>query len=255
MSRAPIALSPALPSELLTYVLTHQTYPTTLIICQSRSTFLSSLLNTTQHTSPKAYPLAQEETREPHLEHTLPPPRHPLLIPTLHQVATSRYIHLIFIPTLSHLRSYLAVFPHEPGSIEHPEQKFDKLRKKTQLLVVYGLVELHRDTSEWSAQGLGNSLAALFEAGWRNERKIVVLEERKIDDGDEGLGGLGEGNVERKTWRCWQERVPILNGSVRRAGLESEDGSWSGRTVEMGRILGRWFRFGRGDWDGDVDYC
>jgi hypothetical protein len=153
----------------------------------------------------------------------------------------------------------LAVFPHEPGPIEHPEQKFDKLRKKTQLLVVYGLVELHRDTSEWSAQGLGNSLAALLEAGWRTERKIVVLEERKIDGDDVGrdedLGGLGEGSVEGKTWRCWQERVPMLNGSVRRAGLESEDGGWSGRTVEMGRILGRWFRFGRGDWDGDVDYC
>jgi hypothetical protein len=39
----------------------------------------------------------------------------------------------------------------------------------------------------------------------------------------------------------------MLNGSVRRAGLESEEGGWSGRTVEVGRILARWFKFRKGD--------
>lgn len=115
--------------------------------------------------------------------------------------------------------------------------------------MVYGLVALHRDTSEWSAQGLGNSCAALIEAGWRARRRVVLLEEKAIEDGDidvdeeliEG-GGSAAGNV-------WGEKVPMLNGSVRRAGMESEDGGWSGRTIEVGRVLGRWFKFRKGDWD------
>lgn len=106
------------------------------------------------------------------------------------------------------------------------------------LLVVYGLVELHRDTSEWSAQGLGNSVAGLVEAGWRGRWEVVVIEERKDEE-------------EEERSKVWEQRVPILSGSVRRAGMENEDGGWSGRTVEVGRILGRWFRFGRGDWSVD----
>jgi hypothetical protein len=171
------------------------------------------------------------------------------LIPTLHQVAASRYINLVFVPTLSHLRVYLAVFPPEAG--KGPlEQKFDKPGTKTPLLVVYGLVELHRDTSEWSAQGLGNSLAGLVEAGERSGRKIVLIEERK-EQGVEDRGDWGEDEIKRERRKVWEEKVPMLNGSVRRAGLESEDGAWSGRTVEVGRILARWFKFRRGGWESD----
>jgi hypothetical protein len=133
-----------------------------------------------------------------------------------------------------------------------PEKKFDKPGRKTPLLVVYGLLELHRDTSEWSAQGLGNSVAGLVEAGWRAGRKVVLLEERGMgDDLRDGDGNVGAEERRKGRRRVWEERVPMLNGSVRRAGLESEDGGWSGRTVEVGRILARWFKFGRGDWEDD----
>lgn len=119
------------------------------------------------------------------------------------------------------------------------------------LLVVYGLLELHRDTGEWSAQGLGHSIAGLVEAGWRTDRKVVIVEERRMDDNSSEL------RVEERRKngvKVWEEGVPMLNGSVRRAGLESEDGGWSGRTVEVGRILGRWFKFGKGDWE-DEEYA
>jgi hypothetical protein len=251
MSTTPVALPPALPSELLTYILTHQIYPTTLIVCQQRSTFLSSLLTSIPQTlQPQPPPPPENDFSDPQFEansDTLP--LHPLLLPTLHQIATSRHINLVFIPTLSHLRAYLAVF----SSIEEegkgpPEKKFDKPGRKTPLLVIYGLLELHRDTSEWSAQGLGSSVAGLVEAGWRAVRKVVLLEERRMDD---VLRDVGVEIEER--WKCrvkiWEERVPMLNGSVRRAGLESEDGGWSGRTVEVGRILARWFNFEKSDWE------
>lgn len=106
-------------------------------------------------------------------------------------------------------------------------------------MLVYGLVSLHRDTSDWSAQGLGNSLAGLVEAGRRGGRRLMLVEEREWGEDEDKKTG-------------WDERVPMLNGSLRRAGMDSEEGGWSGRTVEVGRVLGRWCIFERGGWeDGD----
>ncbi|KAL2066363.1 hypothetical protein VTL71DRAFT_2434 [Oculimacula yallundae] len=273
----PLALTPALPSELLTYILSHQTYPTTLIICQSRANFLSSLQRCMPNTVQRQPPLYNEQSSsvsrenaeaktqqapkapqeaESQAEPNPEPNKHPLLTPTLHQILTSRSINLVFIPTLSHLRAYLAIFPIEDKQAGDksarvaPQRQFEKKGNRVPLLVVYGLVGLHRDTSEWSAQGVGDSVAALVEAGWRARRGVVSLEEREWDGGADGVGDGDEG-VEggREKRTGWDERLPILNGSVKRVGLESEDGGWSGRTVEVGRVLGRWFRFERGEWD------
>ncbi|KAK0112778.1 hypothetical protein ONS95_014511 [Cadophora gregata] len=270
----PLAITPALPSELLTYILSHQTYPTTLLICQSRANFLSSLQRCMPNTVQRQPPLYVEQSLPGHGQNEGEPVEfeperqgereaqerqrvihHPLLVATLHQIVASRFVNLVFIPTLSHLRAYLAVFSGEAEKGREttgegpPKQKFEKMSNRSPLLVVYGLVALHRDTSEWSAQGLGISVAALVEAGWRGGRGVVVIEEREWD-ADGNIGGNysdgGEGRESRTTG--WEERLPMLNGSVKRIGLESEDGGWSGRTVEVGRVLGRWFRFEKGDW-------
>jgi hypothetical protein len=137
------------------------------------------------------------------------------------------------------------------------------------LLVVYGLVELHRGTSEWSTQGLGSTCAALVEAGRRSGRRVVLVEERPVGDEEEGAGegggeeveGAGDNDGEDDGERnlrmerevrerggkgIWHEKLPILSGSLRRAGAEVEYG---GRTVEVGMVLRRWFTFGRGEWE------
>jgi hypothetical protein len=159
-------------------------------------------------------------------------------------------VKVVFIPTVSHLRAYLAAFEEEDQEWP-PALALDNEGRKGLLMVVYGLVGLHRETSEWSAQGLGNSVSMLVEVGERCSRELVCFEERGV----EGLSGLegemeGEG-VEGSRWKevckVWEEKVPMLNGSVRRAGLDSKNETWSGRSVEVGRIFGRWFRFGRGD--------
>src|ERR1700692_3518498 len=109
MSPIPVALPPALPSELLIYILTHQTSPTTLIICQPRSNFHSSLLASIPQTlQAQPPPPPAEGLSDTQSESTSEPqPLHLLLVPTLHQIAISRHIHLVFIPTVSHLRAYL----------------------------------------------------------------------------------------------------------------------------------------------------
>lgn len=131
-----------------------------------------------------------------------------------------------------------------------PERNWDRPGTKKPLLVVYGFLGLHRDTSEWSAQGIGNSLAGVVEAGWRAGRKVVLVEER-ISSLYYGDDDRVEGKEEAR--KMWEERVPILNGSVRREGLENGGGGWSGRTVEVGRVLARWFKFGREEWDLEDD--
>jgi len=264
MLLTPLALSPALPSELLTYVLAHQVYPTTVVICQPRNVFHASLVASVPQPiqpQPPPPPTAIETSLRAHPEaeahEALPPEqaqtRHPLLIPTLHQIATSKYVDLVFVPTVSHLRAYLSVFPPSQGGNDDegrpPEPKFDKPGKKGPLLIVYGIVQLHMDTSEWSAQGLGNSVAGLVEAGWRASRRVVVFEERKVEDDARETEEVEQQKSKRKTG--WDEKVPMLKGSARRAGFESEGSTWSGRTIEVGRIFARWFKFGRSDWDID----
>ena len=46
--------------------------------------------------------------------------------------------------------------------------------------------------------------------------------------------------------QAWQQQVPLLGGNERRDGLG--DVGYSGRTVDVARILGRWFHFDEGSW-------
>jgi hypothetical protein len=149
---------------------------------------------------------------------------------------------MVFLNTVTHLRAYLAAFPPPETDKGYPEARPEpnKSEKKVPLIIVYGLLELHRDTSEWSVQGLGSSIAVLVEAGWRAGQRIEVLEEK--------VGREEQHGESEQPQSVLEERLPMLNGNVRRAGLEGEDAVWSGRTVEVRRVLGRWFWFGKGYW-------
>lgn len=70
-------------------------------------------------------------------------------------------------------------------------------------------------------------------------------DDEEEEDEDDGLR-TGKGARERGTQGIWHEKLPILSGSVKRAGAEVEYG---GRTVEVGMALRRWFKFGRGQWE------
>jgi hypothetical protein len=97
--------------------------------------------------------------------------------------------------------------------------------------------------------------------------RVVLVEERRVrgeessrgdsegvDDDDnreeeeEGLGPERTGKDVRESGGkgIWHEKLPILSGSVKRTGAEVEYG---GRTVEVGMVLRRWFKFERGEWE------
>lgn len=90
--------------------------------------------------------------------------------------------------------------------------------------MVYGLLEVHRDGMDWSAQGLGFSAATLMEGAMRNGFRAVVVEPRRTADGEE-------------LDKSMKENVPVLTGTSLK-----DDGSWSGPIVAVGRVLGSWFK-------------
>ncbi|KAI0017620.1 hypothetical protein F4780DRAFT_578803 [Xylariomycetidae sp. FL0641] len=242
-SPAGVVLSPALPSELLAYILNSHAYPTTLIICSSKEDFQASLIDDIQSTTSLASTQENEQQQ---------PPQHALLRSPLHQLATSRHIRVLYIPTVTHLRASLTVFSASDSSkvpaAPAPAPAPAPTRAPAPALVVYGFLDLHRDTSEWSVQGLGHSGAVLVELARRLGWRLTQIEPRR----EGGGGDLATGRRrQHRLEDVLREAVPVLSGGTRRpaAGPDSEDGAWSGRTVEVGRILRRWFRFQRGRWD------
>ncbi|KAI1468831.1 uncharacterized protein F4812DRAFT_348144 [Daldinia caldariorum] len=256
MSSAPfLLLSPALPSELLTYILSHHIHPTTLIICSSRSDFLASLaadifhepachdeVASAEHSvgsspppPPGAPPEAHDDTKQEQGGRQEPPHHHPLLSSPLHQIATSRHIRVVYVPTVTHLRAYLSVFSPDDSRVPVPPAGFNPSGKYAPCIILYGFLEMHRDTSEWSAQGLGDSASAVVELGHRLSWQTIVVEPRK-----HGVASPFEDLL--------RENVPFLSGGGRRLGPDMEAG-WTGRTVEVGRVMKRWFCFQLGEWD------
>ncbi|KAI0600964.1 hypothetical protein F4775DRAFT_516561 [Biscogniauxia sp. FL1348] len=231
MSPTPLFLSPALPSELLSYILNQHAHPSTLIICSSQRDFVSSAIN---HHFPSASALLSSSP--------------------LHQVATSRHIRVVYAPSVTHLRACLAAF--SPGASRVPAPPSST--SATPALLVYGLLALHRDTSEWSAQGLGNTASALVELAHRLTWQAVLVEPLVVGEGEgqgDNVASPAVSGAQRRDARLsladlLAETAPILSGGVRRKmGQGAGEAAWAGRTVEVGRVLGRWFVFQHGLWD------
>ncbi|KYK59118.1 hypothetical protein DCS_00248 [Drechmeria coniospora] len=223
MKRQPVILSPSTPSELLAYVIAHHRCPTTLLIGWPRQQFLEALI--------------QDIVQQPQTENaSMPPPSqpshhgllHPLLRPpSLLQTAVARHIRLAFIPSVAHLRAYIATFDPSDSAIPPPPPSSSGpvagSLTSAPLLLVYGFLELHRDGSQWSAQGLNASAASFVEVAARHDFRPTIVEPRKTDGDDE-------------LRRTMAETIPILTGSRLR-----DDGTWSGHTVPVDRVLARWF--------------
>ncbi len=139
MSSSRIFASPALPTELLRYVIHQCAYPTALVICSSKEDFLASVAH--DISNPPALGPDGSAFRSSMPE---------LLSATLQQVGIAKHIQTVFVPTVSHLRAYLAVF--SAGEHKVPPPPSDG-RRRSPRLIIYGFLDLHRGSSEWSAQG------------------------------------------------------------------------------------------------------
>lgn len=215
MTARPLALAPSTPSSLLSSVVALQRYPTTLLIAASKDAFVTALAqDVRQHHRAQPPDFTPEDA--PCLR------RHPLLCPSLMQVAASRHIRTVFLPTVTHLHAYLSTFSASKSVVSAPPHQAPS--ETPPWLLAYGLVDLHRGGSEWSAQGIAHSLAAFVECAAGEGFRAVIVEPKT---------SASHGSAQA----AWAERVPVLSSSLR------DDGTCSGRTVDLRRVLGRWFQF------------
>ena len=203
---SPRAIEFRAASKCIKYIL-DQEVPTLVVICCSRDDFL---LDLAAELSPSQSSSAGGSTN-------IESPTLDLLNPTIKLIAKSKNVRIAFVPTFMHLRAYLsALNSREPAMETHSR------------LSILHLLEVHRSTSEFSAQGLSRTLALLVDTASQNGVKLDILESIKHREIDQG--GVRFASQ-------FKERVPILNGSTRSTGDERV---WAGRTVEIGSILAKW---------------
>lgn len=211
-------------NELVEYVIQRHKVPTTIVVCTSREEFLQNLQRSLDTESADQGPTGIQINE-----------LHPLLIPTIHQLATSSTIEVAFTPTLPHLRAYLASY--SPGKSSNSGSRIS-LRPgfHVPMLAVYGFLALHRDTTEYSVQGLSRSLAIAVEAADSFSMQLILAEDAETSGLQALEPGVGGETKSARDW--WVEQVPVLNSSL----TLSNDRAWAGRTVDVAAVLAKWCR-------------
>ncbi|KAF2630959.1 hypothetical protein BU25DRAFT_407529 [Macroventuria anomochaeta] len=230
MAFVPTVLYPLTLPALLGHVLSTQSAssPTTLIICSDRGTFLGDVAHSLKQ--------QQDTSQNNNLKQ--------LLVPTLHNLSTTRHIKLAFCASVQALLAYLTAYDR-PGYV-HVDESEGKER-----LVLVNPLALHKPTSSFSAQGLSRTFAAAVETALRTGATLHLVEcegrrdSHEVDGGDDVAmpDREEEGHVTAEEQDPWDQDVSILNVSTRRFGSGAGERAWAGRTVKAKRIAARWFRF------------
>ena len=229
-----IYLAPMYCMDIVQYVLKQHAQPTILVVCCTREAFLENLR--------AAIHYADRNPEEPledsnHLEDL-----HPLLVPTIHLLAISHTVNIAFTPTLTHLKAFLATYQATmPPSTVQP--KHEKAGSNTSILALLDLIELHRDTTEYSAQGLSRTLAVAVEAAQRSRMQLVLAESKQPCENEMAHEGYTE------PLDIWREQISLLNGSIKVGG---DNRAWAGRTVEVKQVVERWCHYRQLDEETDA---
>jgi len=158
-----------------------------------------------------------------------------VLTPTIHLLATSRTINLTFAPTLTNLRAYLAIY-EPPVDPTGPNVTYDKPGKRTPIFGVLNLLEVHRGTSDFSAQGISRTLAGAVAAAARSNMQLLVNELPRSEEEYD----VKDLQIQHSEGEPWTEQVPLLCGSLR---FGEDQKIWAGRTVEVRQVVARWCQF------------
>jgi hypothetical protein len=167
-----------------------------------------------------------------------------LVVPTLHNLLTTRHVKLAFCASVQALSAYLTAYGRSGTNLA------DEAKDRERVVLVNPLA-LHASTSSFSAQGLSRCFAAAAEVALNPSITLHIAEcegrrERREEQHDEDTEmdtEEGERSTETHIKDPWEQEVSILNVSARRFGSGSGERAWAGRTVKAKRIAARWFRF------------
>ncbi|KAI9713048.1 MAG: hypothetical protein M1820_001033 [Bogoriella megaspora] len=236
--KAPIVLAPVTLLTLLEYILKNHVEQAIVVVCSSREDFLRKMLQPLQNSDE---------------DHT----SCPLLTPTLELLKSSQTVQLVFCPTLQTLHAWLCsrlsiMKPnHTGGNDDGVPGLTDHGIFQGQLLVIIDVVILHRNTSSFSAQGLGRTFAAMVDSAFHLRRQLVIAEcfepepqEPALaasEDESEHTSTVAGHNHDAIQEKPWNEDVSILNVTTKSFGAGER--GWMGRTVKIGQIVARWCTF------------
>ncbi|KIW86048.1 hypothetical protein Z517_01442 [Fonsecaea pedrosoi CBS 271.37] len=196
--------------------------PTDLVICSSKEDFLGQLvtqLHQGQVQSEVETPSHPEEVDTPS-EERWSKPRHVLLSQILHVLSASQLVNLIFCPNIPILRGFLSGFVSRTAlpSTRPPGP-----------IIVLNLLAMHHGTSEFTLQGLSQTLATAVSAGHRTNRMVKLVECKDINDPFNPNRGPN----------LWQTEVQLLSAAIK---IGEPGQSWGRRTISVMRFASRWFR-------------
>lgn len=198
----------------------HTPAPTDLIICSSRTEFLGQII-AGLHDEPVASQ-AEPDSNSPETAPDTPLTSiHPFLKPTLNRLSASQNIKLVFCPTISVLRGHLAGYLVELSRL-HPAGQ--------PRLVIVDSLALHHGSSEFTVQGLSQTLATMVAAGARASRHVQLVECMDLQDSSSTDHGP----------QLWNKEVPLLSSSIK---IGEGGARWGLRTIPVARIASRWFKF------------
>ncbi|CAK7244365.1 MAG: hypothetical protein STHCBS139747_005903 [Sporothrix thermara] len=236
-----VVVPPVRPAALLSFILARCAHPTTLVVCSTSTDFVQRCV----------YDDATDETDETGESDRRGDTMQPLHTASLLQVAVARHIRVAFVPTVAHLRGFLAAFDLAASRVPAPPQVLisdsnsisgsnsksssnnnalsSAVNRGDCALVVYDFVRLHKGTSEWSGQGLSASAAVLAEAGWRTGLDVLVVESGALVEDE--TSGTRQGSMLDK-------RAPVLSTAARK---QLQRAGYPLRTERVRSVLARWF--------------
>ncbi|OJD26899.1 hypothetical protein ACJ73_01710 [Blastomyces percursus] len=223
-NRNPIILSLDSTGDLVEHLLARDAPATILIVCSTRDAFLQQLCASGMPTeSGTEQPLSSQNGRDMdyHISSGC------RFYNTIGLIAQSKRVTLAFCPSLGHFRAYISVFRRR--QLPPPQQQHGRFSYRSRpVLAVLGLIALHYDTREFSAQGIAKNLALTVEIAAREGVNLTLCE--CVVVGRENASG----------GRLWDAEVPLLGGQTPVTGTEN---AHTGRTVKVNQVARRWFYF------------
>ncbi|KAI1624852.1 hypothetical protein EDD37DRAFT_364504 [Exophiala viscosa] len=203
--------------------------PTDLIVCSTREAFLLEVVSELdRHNAEQRVSTEGAEGRD--IDQTVQasssPRSHILSSPSLYLLNASQYCRLVFCPSITVLRGYLSGYVSTSAL---PIPSTGPRGPEGRQLIILNLLRLHHGTSEFTLQGLSQTLAVAVTAAHRTNRLLLLVECKDINDPSDPNSGPA----------LWYAEVPLLSGSVK---IGEGGASWGRRTISIMRIASRWFR-------------
>lgn len=199
---------------------------TDLIVCSSREDFLAQVLAEVDlnvvHEKPQEASAQEEDSEDANATRTHDA-GHLLLPRTLHTLSTSLHVRLIFCHRIDILRGYLA------GYVPRPVPTPSSPSPPSRQIVILNLLALHQGTSEFTLQGLSQTLATAVSAAHRTNSTLKLTECKDVSE---------DSNPDRGS-RLWHAEVQLLSAAIK---IGETGQNWGRRTISVLKIASRWFR-------------